>query len=268
MKEKKKSLVVRFMLFHKKLKKSVDHLIFPDDLKCIFCGNDIPNFDDQPFCEECEKTLPFNVGNRCIICDQPIKNEATVCDFCQREKKNFERLFSPFLYGAEVKNAILSYKESNRRYMAKAFAKIIVDYIHKEKPDLKLNFLSYIPLTSKKEKQRGFNQSKLLAEEIGKLLDVPVICLFEKIKDVGNQKELKFKQRRENVLGAYRLKDVKLKKTDRIMIVDDVVTTCATVGYCSGLVYPKVEKVYVCSLARETVENAKNQKKSVEVTYL
>ena len=251
MDKNKKSFYVRFMLFNKKLKKFFTNLIFPDDIKCLFCGKDIPDFHKVPYCEECKKELPFNIGNRCEICDQPIYNEATVCDYCQKEKRNFHKLYCPFLYDGKIKNSILGFKDSNHKYKAPTFAKLIVDYMNKKDFD----YITYIPMTEKKEKKRGFNQSKLLAEEIGKIINKPVLTLFEKIKDVGEQKSFSYKERRDKVVGAFKLKKYKFNKTDKVLLVDDIVTTGSTVNYCSGLLYPKVDKVYVCAIARETIGN-------------
>ena len=254
---KRKRWTVRFEIAIKKVGKFLSNLLFPEDIKCTFCGTDIPNFEEQPFCTECEKVLPFNNGHRCEICDQPIASEAKVCDFCQAQKKNFKRAFCPFLYEGKVKNAILAYKESNQRYRAKAFAKIIVKYMG----DVQLDVITYIPMTEKKEKARTFNQSKLLAEEIGKILNLPVLSIFKKERDQKSQKESTFKERRGNMIGLYTLKKVKLNKEDNILIVDDVITTGATVGYCAGLVLPKVSKVYVCAIAREYVRTKIKVKK-------
>jgi len=252
-KKKKKSFYIQFINTWKKCKSFFITLLFPDNLKCIFCGSDIPDFAHTPYCNDCEKELSFNISHRCTICDQPIFNEANVCDFCLNEKRHFTKLYAPFTYEKKIKNAIYSYKASNQRWKAKAFAKLIVDYIGKDK--LNLNYITYIPLTKKKLRKRTFNQSQLLAEEIGNLLNVPVISMFTKNRDSKSQKKMNFSQRRKNIIGMYSLKEIKLKKTDNIMIVDDVVTTCATVSYCSGLLSSKVDKIFVCCLAREYIKN-------------
>lgn len=255
-KKPKKTKRIKFAKWLKKVRAALSDLLFPENLKCIFCGVDVPDFEHKPYCEDCEKTLPFSEGQRCSVCDQPIASEATVCDFCQKEKKNFEKAFCPFEYAGVVKKAILGFKESNQRYRAKPFAKLIVQYMQTEKPELKLDVVTYIPMTERKEKLRTFNQSKLLAEEVGKLLNIPVLCVFKKNFDAKKtQKKSTFKERRANLMGMYSLKKVKLKKTDNLLLVDDVLTTCATVGYCAGLARPKVNKVYVCGIAREYVRS-------------
>ena len=253
----KRTFTLKFHRFIKRSGEFFSELLFPSDIKCIFCGADVPDFENKPYCEDCEKTLPFNNSHRCEICDQPIYSEATVCDFCQKEKRNFKKAFCPFLYEGEVKNAILGYKESNQRFKARTFARLMTKRIEEAK--VKIDYISYVPLTEKKEKQRSFNQSKLLAEEIGKILEVPVLCLFEKNRDDTNQKRLNFKERRENVIGLYSLKPAKLSKFKNLLIVDDVMTTGSTIGYLSGLVRPRVKDVYVAAIAREIVREQKPQ---------
>lgn len=238
----------RFIKYFKKVLKFCENLLFPN-CKCLFCGRDVPNFEEKPYCDECEKELSFNRKSKCLICSEPIENDAVVCDNCQKHKRNFKKAFCPFVYDGLVRKSILGYKDSNQRYKAETFAKFIVDEIEKE--NIKFDLITFVPLTKKKEKQRSFNQSKLLAEEIGKLLGVEVISVFRKDKDDVSQKFSTFKERQENMIGLYSvMENVKLKKTQSVLIVDDVITTCATVNYCSGLVSKKVKEVYVCAIAR------------------
>ena len=88
-----KNFSVRFSRFWTASKKFASQLFFPEDMKCVFCDADIPNFDEHTYCDECAKTLPFNNSHRCEICDVPLESEATVCDFCQKEKKYFKKAF-------------------------------------------------------------------------------------------------------------------------------------------------------------------------------
>ncbi|MBP3619671.1 MAG: ComF family protein [Clostridia bacterium] len=253
-------------LFFKKCGQSFMNLLFPEDIKCLFCGSDIPNFDDKPYCDECEKVLPFNDGHRCLICDEPIDNEANVCDSCQKNKRFFVKAFCPFVYKGLVRKAILNYKDKNKRYMAKSFAKFIANTV--TKTGIKFDYISFVPMTKKKEKERSFNQSKLLAKELGKLLELEVKEVFEKTKDGRLQKNSTFKERQENIVGMYKLKDgVKLKNSDVVLIVDDIITTCATINYCSGLIVNKVAGVYVAAIARNKLRIVKDNKSDPLVPF-
>lgn len=82
-----------------------------------------------------------------------------------------------------------------------------------------------------KNEKRYFNHSKFLAEELSKLLKIPCVEALKKIKDTKEQKSLTFKERRENVKDVFALtKSVKNKK---ILLVDDIATTCSTLDACA-----------------------------------
>lgn len=315
----------KFKSFLAKSKEFFCNLVFPENIKCAFCNTDIPNFDEVPYCENCAKTLPFNNGHRCEICDLPIDNEAKVCDFCQNQPRTFRRAFCPFVYQDQVRSAILAYKDSNRRYLAKPFARLIASQILQSA--VRVDAVAFVPITKRKLKKRTFNQSQLLAAEIAKILDAPLVDIFEKTRESTDQKNLTYKQRREAVVDLYRLaqtpsENVKIsknaifvrknqenlqnnaknltsfknsknfapennnqnfgisateknavsencvaencisaenknhnnqnfEKVENILIVDDIITTCATIGACSALVKNRVQNVYVCAVARE-----------------
>ncbi len=252
--------------FFKKVGNGFFDLLFPDNIKCLFCGDDVPDFENKPFCEECEKEIAFNNGHKCMICSEPIGNEAIVCDNCQKNKRSFVKAFCPFVYHGIVRKTVLSYKSSNKRYLAKSFAKFIAKEITDSKVDL--TAITFVPMTKKKEKERSFNQAKLLAIELGKILGIEVKDLFEKTKDGESQKSLNFKQRQKNMIGTYVLKEgVKFSKNDKILIVDDIITTCATINYCSGLIEKKVDKVYVAAIARNKLNFDKKSEKESLVPF-
>ena len=226
-----------------------DKFLFPDDIKCIFCGKDIPSFYEKPYCENCEKHINFNTGNRCLICDMPIKNEAKICDFCQNMKRYFKKAYCPLIYKDIVRQSILSYKFDNKRYLAKGFAVIISNYIK----DLKVDLITFVPMTRKREKERSFNQSERLAKELGKLLNIKVVKTLEKIKDTDDQKSLTFKERSENLKDAFRLINRDLIKDKNVLLVDDILTTCATINTCAEYL-SKYSTVYVTAIARNCLD--------------
>lgn len=93
--------------------------------------------------------------------------------------------------------------------------------------------ITFTPLHWRRQATRGYNQSELLAREISRRLDIPVIDALKKDKQTNRQVELKGKARRENLVGVFRIKpkiDIK-KKT--IILVDDVYTTGSTLNECA-----------------------------------
>ena len=256
--EKKES---RLKAFFKKIDMAVTRVLFPEDIKCIFCNRDIENFEERPFCDECAKNVSFNNGHRCMICSEPIGNEADVCDSCQKNKMYFKKAVTPFVYGGIVRSSILGYKDSNKRYLAKVFAKFLADEVLKAKFDV--DVITFVPMTKKKERARSFNQSKLLAEELSKILGVECKDIFDKNKYTKGQKYANSKEREENMQGMYSIKSgVHFKKDWSVLIVDDILTTCATVNACSKLIYKRVKNVYVAGIARNKLRKTKIDEKN------
>lgn len=238
-----------------RMKHFLSELFFPEKFKCVFCGADVPNFDHDPICDDCKRTLAFNSGNRCLICSEPIDNEATICDSCQLHKKHFKRAFCPFVYDGKVRSAILGYKDSNRRYLAKSFAKFIAAEV--KLSSVKIDYVTYTPLTEKKKKKRGFDQAELLATYVAEELGCDCVKLFEKTRDGKTQKKLTYKERQENMVGMYKLLPHKFHRTDSVLIVDDIITTGATIDACAKLICKRVGDVYVASVARNKLRKEK-----------
>ena len=126
--------------------------------------------------------------------------------------------------------------------LGKPLAELIIAYIAKELLIDKLtnSVLVPIPLTLRKKISRGFNQSELIAEEIGKFLNCPVINLLKRKKSTSPQAEIPdWQKRKENISGAFALeKNPKILSTlypqnyrfleSIVLLVDDVATSCAT----------------------------------------
>lgn len=230
--------------FFNKISIFLNKYIFPNDFKCIFCGNDIANFCDKPYCENCKKILPFISENRCLICSNEINNEATICDSCQKHPPHFKKLFSPFRYEGIVKKSVLNYKYDNSRYLAKGYAIILSKLLR----NLDIDLITFVPMS--KNEKRYFNHSKQLAEELSKLLKTPCVELLRKMKDTKEQKSLTFKERRENVKDVFALtKSVKNKK---ILLVDDIASTCSTLDACAEKLKSCV--VYAVVIARNMIK--------------
>lgn len=226
------------------------NIFFPLKIKCIFCGRDIPDFDNEPFCKECKKESFFNNSvNRCKTCDMPITTKNDYCENCKKERRHFDKITSPFIYTGNVRRLIIRFKSNNAKYLAFPMAKLMTQRIAEEK--FEFDLIIPVPLSEKSYKKRKYNQAELLANEIGKILNKPVRndILF-KVKETSHQKELGFEDRQRNLRGAYNVKNWKEFDKKNILLVDDVVTTCATANTCSKLLKKHAKSVFVASFAR------------------
>ena len=110
-----------------------------------------------------------------------------------------------------------------------------------------------VPISSKRKKERGYNQSALIAKEIAKIAKTQYndISLL-KIKNITEQSKLNRKERLKNIEGAYKLRFKKLLKDKKILLVDDVYTTGSTVNECSKiLMQAQPQKIGVLTIAKD-----------------
>lgn len=236
-----------------KLKLFAKNLFFPDEIKCIFCDRDIQNFNDRPYCDDCAKRLKLNSGNRCKICDMPILSEENICESCQNTVTHFHRAYTPLFYENEVRQSLIAFKSDNKRYLAKAFAIILAKYIGS---DIKqFDYITYVPITDKRRKARGYNQAELLANELSKLTGVPTLNTLTKTVDTVEQKNLNYKQRMSNLKKCFKLVDKSSIKDKSLLLVDDIITTTATVNSCSEVLSKYAKMVDVCAVARTILKS-------------
>ncbi len=225
------------------------NMLYPEKIKCIFCGRDIQDFDTRPYCDDCAKLDIFNNGNRCLRCDMHLPLDNRFCHFCQTSKRYYEKAFCPMLYKDEVRKAILKLKSDNAKYLAEPFASLIANRINEF--GVKVDLILPVPMHEKSRKRRGYNQAERLAIELGKILACEVRSdLFIKTKNTTPQKDLKLKERIDNVVDSFALTDKKPIKDKVVLIVDDIMTTGATLNELARLCSPAT-KVYVAAIARD-----------------
>ena len=123
-----------------------------------------------------------------------------------------------------------------------------------EKIDLNIpkgTIITFVPMWKKKERQRGFNQSALIARNLSQLLSLAKQPLWEKVRDNPSQVGLGPKERGENVRGVFEAVEVGLCP-ESVLLVDDVYTTGATMGECARVLKKSgVKNVYEFTIARK-----------------
>lgn len=237
---------------HRSLKEIYNNFLdklFPVEIRCLLCGKDIA--EGSFFCEECSEEDIFNEGNRCLKCDVMLEEKDKICDDCKNNTRYFERCFCPLNYNQKVRGAVVKFKDKHAKFYAKPFAKIIYNRLKEEK--LEFDFIVPVPAHINTIKRRGYDPVKLLADELSLLTKLPVKQAIIKNVDTSTQKFLTYETRQENIRDSI-TRDRSIDITDkRILLLDDVVTTCATINSCAMLL-GKAKVVYACALARTTKE--------------
>ena len=217
--------------------------LFSYTYTCISCQKEM--FDDDFFCKECSDKVEMITENKCEKCGRKIIGKGH-CFICKTTEHNFEKAYSAFNYGGDIAILIMKMKFDDGLFLVKVFSHYLA-YIY-ALSNVSADFVTYVPMTKKSEKERGYNQSYHLAIEFSKLTGIPVFDKIEKIKNTQLQKRLNFDERMKNLKGAYEVKEDLAGKS--VIMIDDVMTTCATFNtLAKALKRKNAKKVYAFSIA-------------------
>lgn len=231
------------------------NLIFPRHLKCIFCGDELNSKAINDTCENCHDNLP-KLEHFCLRCGGPVEdNNDGVCFNCKANNFNFVKARSVFAYSGDIVKVIHKFKFGRSKYLYEPMAEYMCDVFSKW--DISVDIITSVPLHKNREKVRGYNQSKLLAEFIAEKFNIKYLDLVEKVVDNTAQATLDMKSRRENVKDVYKpiveTRDEVKGKT--ILLIDDIMTTGATSDAVSKvLLEMKAKEIFVLTFAH-SVDN-------------
>ena len=203
--------------------------LFAPTVCCLNCGRDV--FDGTGFCSQCVKDVVYNNGKTCKRCGVGIDGEEDYCGNCAFDKVYFDKAYSVFSYEGAVQKAILSMKFNNLASNAKVFAKYLVFLA--EKVNLVYDIVTFAPMSRKSIRKRRYNQAQKLAQYFCDLLDKGNLLVeaVVKVKETEAQEQLSKAERKTNLISAYKINaDVKGK---RVLVIDDVKTTGATLNECA-----------------------------------
>lgn len=203
-------------------------ILFPSDLKCIFCDEELDGTTSNSTCASCYKTLPF-IKSFCPRCGVSLSNnEEGVCFNCKNTNYNFNKARAVFDYSGDVLKVVHKFKYAMLKDLSKPLAGFMCDTF--VLADLEADVVCSVPLHANRMKERKFNQSELLAKVLADKFKLPYVELCVKVKENSSQTSLDFKSRRENVKDVYAVnKDCKkLIKGKTVLVVDDIFTTGAT----------------------------------------
>jgi len=237
-------------------------ILFPKHIKCIFCGEELNEKSTNDTCADCIEKLPF-ITRPCLRCGEQLADAySNVCPACFKENRNFREARSVFEFTDKVVLLVHKFKYSNNHYLAEPITNYMGEVFAKWNiiPD----YVCDVPMHANKTKTRKKNHSTILASTLAEMFSLEFLPICEKIKDNFSQTELTFAKRQENVANAYTVKPEHRKtiKGKTILIVDDVITTCATIDELSKtLLKYGAREVYALSFAHTQVDRKENLEK-------
>jgi ComF family protein len=186
----------------------------------------------------------------CPRCGRP-QASGIVCASCWQRPTEIDGIRSPFRFDEVIRKAIHELKYRNLRAISPRLAELLADYL--EKNPLPGDALVGVPLHPRRLRERGYNQSDLVAEELGKHIGLPVIedCLVRVKQAQPQVKAVDVEERRRNVADAFVCRDESVSGK-RIILIDDVCTSGATLESCAAALKNKgATSVWGLTLAME-----------------
>ena len=217
------------------IKEKIINLIYPQT--CGICGKLNPN----SLCKKCEINLKKHKDINIIKNGEEIEN------------KYFNELMYIFKYEGQIRKLILDYKFNEKSYIYLTFVNFLLKNEKIFENIKKYDTIIPVPISKKRQKTRGYNQSLLIAKEIAQQTNLELTndCLI-KTKNIIEQSKLNKEDRQQNIQGVYELKNKKLIENKKILLVDDIYTTGSTVNECSKILKQgNPKKIGILVLAKD-----------------
>ena len=205
---------------------------------------------------------------KCVLCRTLLgENETDLCRECRIHTPEFSNAQKklPYLagwtalwyYEGDVRHSILRFKFHNARNYAETYGRLLAMKLSQE--DISFDLLTWAPISAVRKWRRGYDQVELIAQAVGKELDIEPIPTLKKLRNNPPQSGLgDAAQRRANVLGVYQVLDPSRVSSKRILLLDDIMTTGATAGECARMLLTAGAKEVFCA----TVACASHNKKT------
>ncbi len=204
--------------------KKLSFLLFPP--RCVICGN---RTNGRNICENCFKKIDF--------LDYPL---------IEHRKNVF--FYAITNYEGVSGELVRSLKFRKLKSVSSDIAEIFADFIQRN--NIKARFLTFVPMTPKERKSRGFNQSRLIARHLSQILNLELLSSLKKIKETKKQVGLLRRERIKNVKNAFIAE--KIPTSGNVIIIDDVYTTGATAHSVAKVISLKTDSnIYFIAFSRK-----------------
>ncbi len=211
---------------------------------CRLCERLLLRASTVPICKECLGSFPALGGAGCERCGQPLAKwslsgageagsaEGLLCPECQTRTYGFDRARSYVLYKGAIVPAIMLLKFERVEPLGGWFAERLVEVARRE--GISGDVVVPVPLHRQRERERGYNQADLIAKPLARKLGLPYrAVLLTRTKPRPDKHILSLEERWDSVRGAFATRPGSKVDNLRVLLVDDVMTTGATLDACA-----------------------------------
>lgn len=210
---------------------------------------------------------------RCILCRKILKEEETdLCHACWTDAPEFpvcRRKMHPsgktklhfldsftavWYYEGYVRRSILRYKFHRARNYAHGYGRFLAMKLTVTHPE-GFDLLTWVPVSSRRKRKRGYDQAELLANAVGQELELTPVKLLNKIRNNPPQSRMSAEQRKANVLGVYERCGTDSVAGKRVLLVDDIFTTGSTAEECARVLLTAGAKEVHCAAVATAQEH-------------
>lgn len=207
------------------IKQKVLNFLFPSH--CVSCGK-----GGSFLCQKCRNKLIYLQQPLCTRCSKPI-HTGTICQKCLSQTWDIDGIYSIFKYGGTIRQAILQFKYHNIKALADPLSNLMSAYLRRHL--LSFDIIMPVPIHKRRLRERGYNQSSLLAQRLSRMTNIPVVedVLIRTKHTPSQAKSDSVDQRRKNIRNAFRCVNHDISGK-RILLIDDVCTSGATLNSCAA----------------------------------
>ena len=193
---------------------------------CVGCGR-----EGEFLCSTCLRTINRIVPPICPKCGRP-QPSGILCPDCVSWSASIDGIRSPYKFDGVIREAVHQLKYGNLRALSPTLADFIYEYLTIN--PLPVDVIVPVPLHAKRLRERGYNQSGLLAGDLSKLTGLPAVenSLVRQRNTVPQAKTANVNQRHKNITGAFLCRNDELKGK-RVLLIDDVSTSGSTLDACA-----------------------------------
>ena len=228
------------------------NIIYPP--RCPICQKFLNN--GISFCQDCSSKFQKITSPFCTICGTPFISDVEedhVCENCLRKRPSYEVARAPYLYEGVLMTAIHKFKYGAKSFLANSLGLLLAEFAESWVKESENLLTIPVPLHPKRLRERGFNQSLLLARHVTIQLDTELDFLsLRRVRYTSPQTGLKKEERLKNVRGAFQLVNPKTVKKKNILLVDDVATTGNTLNECARVLKRSGCKKVLCLVLART----------------